>query len=74
MTYLDAKREDLEDMVARTGLCDDMFFSLHEEAQDRIDAFKGLVGELFNSLERRHADDLVDDYRERFGSILGDDL
>lgn len=60
MSYLSMSQEQIEDHVARVGLDDDMFFSLHEDA-------KSLIAKLFDALCNRHADDLVDELKEEYG-------
>lgn len=70
MSYLDMNKDDLEDCVARNGLCDDMFFGLHEDATSHIMVLKSLIKRLFNDLENRHGDDLVDEYKEQYNAFL----
>lgn len=60
MSYLSHSKEEIEDLVAKHGLDDDMFFSLHEDARE-------LIERLFNALCNRHADDYVDKIREEYG-------
>ena len=60
MSYLSHSKEEIEELVAKIGLDDDMFFSLHEDA-------KALIERLLNALENRHADDYVDKIREEYG-------
>lgn len=60
MSYLSHSKNEIEELVAKHGLDDDMFFSLHEDA-------RVLIERLFAALERRHADDFVDKIREEYG-------
>lgn len=70
MSYLVMSKQQIEDDVANHGLCDDDFFDLHEEATGQIRVLKSLVKRLFNDLENRHADDLVDEYKEQYNAFL----
>jgi hypothetical protein len=36
MSYLEMSEEEIHNLVERSGLDDDMFFSLYEEAQEQI--------------------------------------
>lgn len=60
MSYLSHSKEEIEELVAKIGLDDDMFFSLHEDA-------KALIERLLNALCNRNADDYVDKIREEYG-------
>lgn len=40
MSYLDMNDEEIHDCVERSGLDDDMFFSLHEDAVKQIKELK----------------------------------
>jgi hypothetical protein len=60
MSYLGMSSEQVEDCVARFGLDDDMFFSLHDSATS-------LITKLFDALCARHDDDLVDELKEEYG-------
>lgn len=59
MSYLSHSKEEIEELVARYGLDDDMFFGLHEEA-------KALIERLLNALENRNADDYVERIRAEY--------
>lgn len=60
MSYLSHSKEEIEELVAKIGLDDDMFFSLHEDA-------KALIERLLSALCNRNADDYVDKIREEYG-------
>lgn len=70
MSHLEMSKQEIEDDVAKHGLCDDDFFDLHHEATGHIKVLQSLINRLFNDLENRHADDLVDEYKEQFNAFL----
>ena len=70
MSHLSMSKQEIEDDVAKHGLCDNDFFDLHEEATGHIRVLKSLVKRLFNDLENRHADDLVDELKEQYRAFI----